>query len=179
MIRAACLSLLILFAILGAPAAWGANAAETAGDVLQIAIPTAAYGLTFLHEDAQGRPPFYKSMAIAAGITYGANLVIDKEGPDGDGHSFPSGHATLAFAGAGFAQRRYGWRYGLPAYLAATFVGWSRIDADRHEVEDVVAGAAVGVLSAWAFTVPFGERELQVQPLVQRERVGLGLRAEW
>lgn len=63
--------------------------------------------------------------------------------------SFPSGHATLAFATAVAVDRetRAAW---VPwvVYPAATLVGWSRIRDDGHWLSDVAAGAALGAWSA-------------------------------
>jgi membrane-associated phospholipid phosphatase len=75
--------------------------------------------------------------------------VVDKNRPDGSGDdAFPSGHASTAFQSAAFLHRRYGMRTAWPAYALATFVGWSRIDADKHDSSDVLAGAAIGIASS-------------------------------
>jgi membrane-associated phospholipid phosphatase len=66
------------------------------------------------------------------------------------GHaSFPSGHATLAFATATALDRetRAGW-VPLVAYPLAALVGWSRVRDDQHWTSDVVAGAALGAWTA-------------------------------
>lgn len=59
--------------------------------------------------------------------------------------SFPSGHATVAFACAAAldAETRSRW---VPwvAYPAAIAVGWSRVRDREHWPSDVVAGAALG-----------------------------------
>jgi membrane-associated phospholipid phosphatase len=46
--------------------------------------------------------------------------TVDRERPDGGGLSFPSGHTS----GASYLHYRYGWKYGLPTYLAEAAVGW-------------------------------------------------------
>ncbi|MGB3398652.1 MAG: phosphatase PAP2 family protein, partial [Candidatus Deferrimicrobiaceae bacterium] len=40
----------------------------------------------------------------------------------------------------------------IPAYLAAAFVGYSRVEADEHWTKDVLAGAAIGIVSGFIFT---------------------------
>ncbi len=59
--------------------------------------------------------------------------------------SFPSGHATTAFAVASAidAETDAGW---VPwvVYPAATAVGWARIEQNEHYLSDVAAGAALG-----------------------------------
>jgi membrane-associated phospholipid phosphatase len=69
---------------------------------------------------------------------------VREQRPDhSDFHSFPSDTAALAFAPAQFLWDRYGWQVGLPADAAATFVGWSRVDAKKHHWYDVAASAGL------------------------------------
>lgn len=65
--------------------------------------------------------------------------------------SFPSGHTANAFANAAFIHRRYGIKQAIFPYVLATFVGYSRVQSRWHYTHDVLAGAAVGFLSAWIF----------------------------
>lgn len=77
--------------------------------------------------------------------------AAQRERPDGaDKYSFPSGHATESFAVASVLGSQYGWEAGVPAYLAAGFVGYSRLQNDKHWLSDVVAGAGLGILSGRA-----------------------------
>ncbi|OGZ96876.1 MAG: hypothetical protein A3B34_02290 [Candidatus Sungbacteria bacterium RIFCSPLOWO2_01_FULL_54_21] len=64
------------------------------------------------------------------------------------GHSFPSGHATLAFAiaAAVFAYHR---KAGLLLFGAAGLIGISRVIAGVHWPSDIVGGAIIGVAGAW------------------------------
>jgi membrane-associated phospholipid phosphatase len=81
-------------------------------------------------------------------LNTGLNLAFNEtslgERPNGDGHSFPSGHAGFAFAQAGFLQERYGWRYGAPALVLASAVSYIRVNEDKHYWGDVIAGGALG-----------------------------------
>ncbi|MFN0054985.1 MAG: hypothetical protein ACKV0T_22670, partial [Planctomycetales bacterium] len=38
----------------------------------------------------------------------------------------------------------YGWPIGVPAYVLAGLVGWSRIDQREHDLSDVVFGSLLG-----------------------------------
>ena len=70
--------------------------------------------------------------------------MVREQRPDhSDFKSFPSDTSALAFAPAQFLWDRYGWEYGVPAYAAAAFVGYSRVDAKRHHWWDVAASAAI------------------------------------
>jgi membrane-associated phospholipid phosphatase len=74
-------------------------------------------------------------------------VTVGRERPNGqDERSFPSGHTSNAFAMAAVAERHYGWKLGVPAYLVAGVVGASRIQQDKHYLSDVVAGATLGYI---------------------------------
>lgn len=72
--------------------------------------------------------------------------------PDGSEYvSFPSGHTATAFTSAVLFDLEHGHKY--PALTAvgygmATYTGISRILNNRHWLSDVLAGAAIGVISA-------------------------------
>jgi len=137
---------LALAACLGAPLPTAAgDLVSRAGDVGEIVLPAAALAATAFHHDGGGAQTLGKSFVSTIAVVYGLKYSIDRQRPDGGRHSFPSGHTASAAAGAAFLQRRYGWRYGIPAYAAAGFVGWSRIHANRHHASDVIAGAALGI----------------------------------
>ena len=64
--------------------------------------------------------------------------------------SFPSGHATMAFATATALTLEYKkWYIAVPAYAWATGVAYSRMYEGKHYPSDVLAGAVLGVGSAW------------------------------
>ncbi len=130
------------------------NTHKTAGDVLLVTMPALAMGSTLIWQDGQkGTYQFSKALAGTLAVTYGLKLAINKERPNGENNnSFPSGHTSVAFASAAFVQKRYGWEYGIPAYLLAGYVGYTRIEANKHDGVDVVAGAAIGVGMGYLFT---------------------------
>ena len=123
----------------------GRSNTERAGDLLQIMLPS--YGLykTYKIDDKDGRGQLWKSLLSTSIATYALKYSIDKTRPNGDCcESFPSGHTSIAFSGATFLDKRYGHKIGIPAYIMASFVGYSRVNAKKHYWEDVVAGAAIG-----------------------------------
>jgi len=83
--------------------------------------------------------------------------------------SFPSGHASRAFAVAGFIVIRYRWRFGGPALAFAEFVALSRVYLGVHWPTDVLAGALLGLGMALAYEGV--TRRLQVYSRVRRRIV--------
>tara|TARA_Y100000590_G_scaffold430632_1_gene544452 strand:+ start:2406 stop:2972 length:567 start_codon:yes stop_codon:yes gene_type:complete len=130
---------------------------ERAGDILQLIIPGIGLGSTILFENNRdGLKQFCKSLVATGIITKSLKTITQKRRPNGSCcTSFPSGHTSAAFMGAGFIHKRFGWKYSIPAYIGATFVGYSRVEANKHYVEDVIVGATIGVLSSFYFTTPF------------------------
>jgi len=135
---------------------------ETIGDIGQILLPLAAGSTTLLLKDKEGTKQFLKSTVVNASTTYILKYVINKKRPNGGNHSFPSGHTSSAFSGASFIQRRYGWKYGIPAYALAAFTGYSRVYAKKHYTVDVVAGAIIGVGSTYLFTTPYQKEHMEL-----------------
>jgi membrane-associated phospholipid phosphatase len=65
-------------------------------------------------------------------------------------HSFPSGHASTAFCTAASVSLCYPkWYVIAPSFLWASAVGYSRMHLGVHYPSDVLAGAIVGMGSAW------------------------------
>jgi membrane-associated phospholipid phosphatase len=126
---------------------------ETGGDILMKALPMVTLGSTLAIPDRTGAGQFLAGFAINAATTGGLKLVIHKPRPDGSNNSsFPSGHTSIAFQSASFIHFRHGFSVAVPAYAVASFVGFSRVHARRHFVEDVIVGFAIGVLSSRVVT---------------------------
>jgi membrane-associated phospholipid phosphatase len=154
-----------------AGSAFAGEDSETAGDVLRVAIPAAAYALTFTRDDREGRRQFYKSFATSVASTWVLKETVEKERPDGSGDdAFPSGHTSAAFQGAAFIHRRYGIRSAWPAYVLATYTGWTRVDSDKHDAADVLAGAALGIGSSFIFTK---RRDVSVSAMLEPDGFGI------
>lgn len=151
------------------------RAVRTSTDVLAVAMPAATLTTLLAIGDWQG----LKQGAFTAATTFGATYIlkysISKRRPDGsDDHSFPSMHTATAFADAAFLQRRFGWKIGVPAYALAAYVGWGRTFAKKHDVWDVVAGAAIGTGSAYIYTRPFArEHNLSIMPFSYADGMGV------
>jgi membrane-associated phospholipid phosphatase len=147
------------------------------GDVMAYVLPAAAFGLTAYYKDAEGAREFGKSAAITMAVTFGLKYAINSRRPNGDPHSFPSGHAAITFASAEFMRQRYGWKYGIPAYVFASFVGYSRVRAHQHYFRDVVAGAAIGIFTTNRMSRPF--QGWQIQPTLKTGFRGVSMSREF
>lgn len=127
---------------------------EEIGHYSQIALPITALGISVLKQDKQGVIQFTKSVLVESVLVYGLKQVIDRERPNGRSFSFPSGHTAISFTSATYLYERYGWQYGVPATIVASFVGYSRFGPDEpvHYFSDVAAGAALGIVTSLIFT---------------------------
>lgn len=132
------------------------------GDILQLALPAVGVGSTLIWQDGQqGTMQWLQSTSATLLLTHTLKYSINKTRPYGGGLGFPSGHTALAFTGAAFIQKRYGWAVGIPAYVLAGFVGYSRVHANAHDVWDVMAGAAIGTGFSHLFTKPFNNEKVK------------------
>jgi membrane-associated phospholipid phosphatase len=168
---------IMLFGLMAGINAQAYDRIEQAGDVLVVALPVAAAGLTLGFKDGQGTLEFGESAALAMGVTYTLKFAIDKTRPNGESQSFPSGHATISFTSAEFMRKRYGWEYGLPAYALAMFVAYSRVESGQHYTIDVIGGTAIGILSSYLITRPY--KGWNIQPEVDHKYFGISLSRKW
>jgi len=138
----------------GVPRVWAGDGIQTAGSVLNGALIGAAMAATLGHHDAAGAKQLAISMAVTWSATQLLKRAINEGRPNGGQYSFPSGHSSSSFASAEFMRRRYGWKWGAPAYAAAAFVAYSRVESKMHYTKDVVAGAALGIGTSFIFAKP-------------------------
>ena len=137
----------------------------TASDVGAAGLSLAALGLPIAQGDTQGAFQAAGSLGAAALITTGLKYTFPELRPDGsDRKSFPSGHTSAAFAAAATLYSRQGADIGVPAMLAASFVGLARVQADKHHWYDVVIGAGIGSASGFLITRKRSQREALVLP---------------
>jgi len=150
---------------------------EKSADIIQIALPVTAFVSTIIWQDNQ-KPTlqFMKTMGASFVITHSLKRIINKERPNGGDYSFPSGHTSAAFTGAAFIERKYGLKYGIPSYLLASYVGWSRIHANKHDKWDILGGAILGIGSAYIFTKPFKKTKLAIGHFEKNPTLNLTIR---
>jgi membrane-associated phospholipid phosphatase len=134
-----------------------------AGDVLSFALPAGVAVSVWLND--RRSPPadgergelmqFAGSFAATLAVTEVLKRTVRSERPDGrDNLSFPSGHASRAFAAASFVHSRHGWETAWPLYAAAGYVGWTRVDSKRHRWGDVAGSLAVSSAMTWWLVDP-------------------------
>lgn len=88
----------------------------------------------------------YISMAAMINIT---KYSVRERRPDSSArNSFPSGHTATAFTGAELIRIEYGDWWGAGAYVLTTGIAFLRLYNERHWLNDVIAGAGIGILSA-------------------------------
>jgi hypothetical protein len=170
----------VLFLTMYAHLAYAKGYIEKNGDVLQVIIPAVGLASTIIYEQGyEGTLQFSKSFITTELVTEALKETIQKSRPNGSCcKSFPSGHTSAAFMGAAFIHERYGWGYAIPAYIGATYVGYSRIEADKHFPEDVVAGALIGTLSSFYFTGPY-TKEGVIVPIAAKDFYGMDIDWIW
>ena len=136
---------------------------ELAGDVLEIVLPVSAGGLTLGLKDWPGSLQLAESEGVTLAATTLLKYSLDTQRPNGGHYSFPSEHAAVSFSAAEFLRKRYGWKFGVPAYAAASFVAYSRVESNNHYSYDVIGGAAIGFLSSYIFTKPYKGWEIKTE----------------
>ena len=88
------------------------------------------------------------TLLTSALFSEGLKRLTHKKRPDGSNYeSFPSGHATAAFAVATM-QANYHPKQAIFWYAGATVIAASRVKLRRHYTVDVLAGAALGYATA-------------------------------
>jgi membrane-associated phospholipid phosphatase len=155
------------------PARKASDFASGTGNIIYLG---AALGLPLLADGKDGRNHALRT-ADAIGtsllLTEGLKSLVREKRPDSDAHdSFPSGHATAAFAAA-TAESGLHPKQAPLWYLGATLISYSRVRLHRHYDRDVVAGALIGYGTArLELSAPRG---LILSPLISPDTHSYGL----
>jgi membrane-associated phospholipid phosphatase len=130
---------------LASPHGW-----DRASSIGRTGLVAVSLGLPAIKGDWSGAARAGVAMGGTSLVTYGLKRAIPETRPDGsDNQSFPSGHTSVSFAAAASLESRYGWQAGLPAFAVAAFVGVARVEAKKHFIGDVLAGAAIGTAAGF------------------------------
>lgn len=137
-----------------APAMAYSQFLQDAGTAGAIGVPLFAGILSLAHQDKTGAEQLLLTYGATMGTTMILKKTVDATRPNGLPESFPSAHAASAFAGAAYLMRRYGLKYGVPAYAAGAFVGYTRVHNDKHYWRDVAASAAIATVFGYLLAKP-------------------------
>ena len=173
--RFTCVVLMLLLAVSPAALAGEHQGWKTTSDIGVGALLMASLAVPATRNDWQGFREAAYSNGLGEGMALLGKSLVHEERPNHrDNKSFPSSHATLAFAAATTMYRRYGWQYGFPAYAIASLTGVARVEAREHHWWDVAAGAAFGIGSGWLVTHPINDR-VQMVPWIGDKGGGIAM----
>lgn len=167
-----------LLALHAVPALADANdysGEELAADIVTASLPAAAFAIAHYKDDGAGEGQFFRANAASLLVNTTLRVAFNEteygERPNGNQYAFPSGHVGFVITQAAFLQQRFGWKYGLPAYLLSGYVAWVRVDTDHHHWRDVVFAAALSEGVARLFVTPHDA--VRLAPIVGPEWLGL------
>ena len=179
MIKKRLLSSALLLSLAFTSPAYAGSDLETGADIGVSLLPITALGATLYLDDKEGSWQLAKGFATNLAITEALKQSVKRERPNKvDDKSFPSGHTSVSFQAATFIYQRYGWKPAIPAYITASFVGYSRIKTDWHYGTDVLAGAIIGSLTSLYFTDPWHD-SVQFMPIVDAGTYGVAFNGTW
>jgi hypothetical protein len=105
-----------------------------------------------------------EAQLVSGAVTQATKFIVRRTRPDGEARSFPSGHASAAFATATVLHRHYGRIASIPAYAIAVYTSASRLQANSHFASDVIAGAALGIAVGRTATFNVGAHRVHLAP---------------
>jgi hypothetical protein len=116
-------------------------------------------------------------------VVYNTKNITKELRPDGGEYtSFPSQHTAMAFVAATFLDHELGYIspwISVGGYAVAGYVGYARVARNAHWVNDVLMGAAVGILMTnatyWAYdgVMTLFPKNLTIAPVIDPQQTGL------
>lgn len=85
-----------------------------------------------------------RALLLNSVVVGGLKPVVDRERPNGEDYSFPSGHTSTAFAVAGVVSRHGGCWTTAAAVTAGCLTALGRMEDLKHYASDTAAGATIG-----------------------------------
>lgn len=146
-----------------------------ATDILTAVVPLTGLAVVCLSDNAEGRKQWLRNICVnqilITALRVGFNETSLGERPNGNDYGFPSGHVAFVMSGATFLHQRYGWKWGIPAYLAAASVACVRVDEDKHHWRDVLASGALSY-GVGMFTIT-SKNATYLAPVIGPDFIGL------
>lgn len=161
----------LVVALLGLTVLAGPRMPERIGDRLQVALPLAGWGCAAVNGQAGEYAVRFVAMWLAThGTKHGLGQAAMNIRPNGGDLGFPSGHTSASVFGASSLVQDC--VTGNPVVqgvviLSAAFVGASRIEAEKHTIWQVLAGALYGWVGDRALRRPSRARTAVVRGLVR------------
>jgi membrane-associated phospholipid phosphatase len=106
-----------------------------------------------------------RAQIVSQTMVHTMKYAVRRDRPTGECCSFPSGHATTAFATAAVIERHLGYRMSVPAMVIATYVATSRLHDNRHFLSDVIFGSALGTATGWTVVGRHGRNSYALAPV--------------
>ena len=114
-----------------------------------------------------------RAQILSMSLTYGIKVAVQRDRPNGNCCSFPSGHASVTFATASVLERHFGYRAAWPTFVIAGYVAASRLTENVHFLSDVLFGSALGIASGWTVVGRHGRQDFAVYPVPTRGGVAI------
>jgi membrane-associated phospholipid phosphatase len=170
---------------------WGSVGKYLGTGVVAVGVSASILGFSrYANGDRFRAGAYDMGQAVVVNFLYTLAIkeAVRRPRPDGaDNLSFPSGHASNAFACATVWAEQYGWKGGLIGYSAATFVAGSRLASKKHHLSDIVGGATLGYIvgksvarwDAKPSSKPIPEKlKVSLSPTSAPDGSGMGLRLD-
>ena len=162
-------------------------------DYLTVVPAVAGYGMNLFgfsgtHNVADATIIYGTAYILLGVTTLTLKYSIDSPRPNlKNNHSFPSAHTAIAFCGAELLRREY-WSkspwIGIAGYAVAATTGFMRLYNNAHWLNDVLAGAGLGILCAeaayWLYPVitkTFFKKRYKANgflaPAISKSQIGL------
>ena len=149
----------LLLLVVGTQLTWPGHAVHRVGDFGSHTLYQSFIGLAavlLLWRGLRGGPRrllwWPPAVALGSGLCVeGLKRATHWPRPDGDPTGFPSGHTTFAFALAWLLTQTHP-KLAPLWYAVAVGIGWSRVEGGAHFPYQVLCGAVLGTLVAWAIS---------------------------
>ncbi|WP_234414049.1 phosphatase PAP2 family protein [Ideonella sp. A 288] len=157
-----------------------AQSQRSAGNFLATAIPLGTLATELYRGDRDGARQFAATFMAATASTEVLKRVTDVQRPDESNNlSFPSGHAARAFSSAAYVRHRHGLEAAAPLYLAALYVGHTRVSARRHRWADIAGAAVVSEIAAAYLVRRAPDAPVSMLAVLDRGYVGVHVTLNW
>jgi membrane-associated phospholipid phosphatase len=168
-------TLVAVFALQADLASAGNGPNVVATDILTAVVPLTGLAVAYFTDDLEGQKQWLRNtglnQVLVTALRVGFNETSLGERPNGHPYGFPSGHQAFITSGAAFLGERYGWKWGTPAYMAAAYVAYVRVDEDKHHWRDVITASAIGYGVALMTVTP--ENATYLAPVIGPDFLGL------